>query len=92
ARPLTPPPDGVPEPVRRTLADLHDRLAAARLEDLADGAPVMELLLRFILTHPELDAVLVGSASAAHVRANAEAAAKGPLPKDVYDAVRARLG
>ncbi|NUR90495.1 MAG: aldo/keto reductase, partial [Nonomuraea sp.] len=33
ARPLTPPPDVVPEPVRRTLADLHDRLAAARLED-----------------------------------------------------------
>jgi aryl-alcohol dehydrogenase-like predicted oxidoreductase len=91
ARPLTPPPDVLPEPIRRPLADLHERLTAARLDDLADGASPMELLLRFLLGHPALDAVLVGSTRVAHVQANVAAARKGPLPPDVYDELRRRL-
>ncbi|MFI7107151.1 aldo/keto reductase [Nonomuraea sp. NPDC050227] len=92
ARSLAPPPEAVPEPVRRPLAQRHARLAAARLEELADGAPVTELLLRFILGHPELHSVIVGSARPEHLRANVAAARKGPLPPDVEAAVRARLG
>ncbi|SDL37930.1 aldo/keto reductase [Nonomuraea jiangxiensis] len=91
ARPLTAPPEALPEPIRRPLADRHARLAAAGLDDLADGAPTMELLLRFVLSHQDLHAVIVGSTQAAHVRANAAAAEKGPLPPDVYDALRDRL-
>ncbi|MET7462149.1 aldo/keto reductase [Nonomuraea sp. NPDC005501] len=92
ARPLTAPPEAMPEPMRRPLADRHARLAAAGLDDLADGASTMELLLRFILSHRDLDSVIVGSAQVAHVRANVAAARKGPLPADVYDALRDRLG
>ncbi|MDR8412439.1 aldo/keto reductase [Nonomuraea sp. 3-1Str] len=92
ARPLTAPPEAMPEPMRRPLADRHARLAAAGLDDLADGASTMELLLRFILSHRDLDSVIVGSAQVAHVRANVAAARKGPLPAEVYDALRDRLG
>ncbi|MGP4101148.1 aldo/keto reductase [Nonomuraea sp. KM90] len=91
ARPLTAPPEAIPEPMRRPLADRHARLAAARLDDLADGASPMELLLRFILTHRDLHSVIVGSTRIAHVQANVAAAGKGPLPPDVYDALRDRL-
>ncbi|SEU45455.1 aldo/keto reductase [Nonomuraea wenchangensis] len=91
ARPLTPLPGALPEPIRRPLAALHERLAAARLDDLADGASPMELLLRFLLGHPALDAVLVGSTQVAHIAANVAAAGKGPLPPDVYDELRLRL-
>ncbi|WP_327092576.1 hypothetical protein OIE66_18670 [Nonomuraea sp. NBC_01738] len=73
------------------LAERHARLAAARPEELADGAAPMELLLRFILTHPDLHAVIVGSTRPEHVLANVAAAGKGPLPPDVYEAMRKRL-
>ncbi|WP_185845312.1 aldo/keto reductase [Nonomuraea sp. WAC 01424] len=91
ARSLVPPPEAVPEPIRRPLADRHARLAAARLDELADGAPVTELLLRYILGRPELHSLIVGSAQAAHLRANITAATKGPLPPDVHNAVHDRL-
>ncbi|MGW0809117.1 aldo/keto reductase [Nonomuraea sp. NPDC002799] len=91
ARSLMAPPEAMPEPIRRPLADRHARLAAAGLEDLADGASTMELLLRFILSHQDLHSVIVGSTQAAHVRANVAAAQKGPLPTEVYDALRQRL-
>ena len=92
ARPLVAPPDGLPELVRRPLAERHARVAAAIPDDLADGASRMELLLRFILSRPDLHSVIVGSTRAEHVRANAAAAQKGPLSTDVYEALRDRLG
>ncbi|MGW0595345.1 aldo/keto reductase [Streptosporangium sp. NPDC002607] len=91
ARPLMAPPEAMPEPMRRPLADRHARLAAADLDDLADGASTMELLLRFILTHQDLHSLIVGSTQVTHVQANVAAAQKGPLPMDVYDALRDRL-
>ncbi|MFI7705281.1 hypothetical protein [Nonomuraea sp. NPDC049480] len=48
----------------------------------------MELLLRFILSHQDLHSLIVGSTQLAHVQANVAAAQKGPLPTDVYDALR----
>ncbi|MEU4224150.1 aldo/keto reductase [Nonomuraea sp. NPDC026600] len=91
ARPLVAPSEAMPEPMRRPLADRHARLAAAGLDDLAEGASTMELLLRFILGHRDLHSVIVGSTDAAHVQSNVAAAQKGPLPADVYDALRDRL-
>lgn len=81
----------MPEPMRRPLADRHARLAAGGLDDLADGAATMELLLHFILSHRDLHSLIVGSTDAARVQANIAAAQKGPLPTDVYDALRDRL-
>jgi aryl-alcohol dehydrogenase-like predicted oxidoreductase len=55
----------------------------AALDDLLDGAPRMEFILRFTLSHPDLDTAIVGTANVEHLRANIDAVRKGPLPNDV---------
>jgi aryl-alcohol dehydrogenase-like predicted oxidoreductase len=56
---------------------------SAALDDLLDGAPRMEFILRFTLSHPDLHTAIVGTANVDHLRANIEALRKGPLPTDV---------
>lgn len=74
-------PDGRP----RTLWE------AAALDDLLDGASRMEFMLRFTLSHPELDTTIVGTANPAHLRQNLDAARKGALPPDVLAEAKRRL-
>jgi len=47
-----------------------------------------ELALRFTLSTPGVSSAITGSRRLEHMQANLEAAAKGPLPAEVYDAVR----
>jgi aryl-alcohol dehydrogenase-like predicted oxidoreductase len=56
-----------------------------RLYDFSDraGISVPELALRFVLSHPQIDAVLTGSRSVSEIEANVQAAQAGPLPADV---------
>ncbi|MHB8576938.1 MAG: aldo/keto reductase [Dehalococcoidia bacterium] len=61
------------------------------LEDLLDGMTRMEFMLRFTLSHPELDTTIVGTLNPAHLRNNLAAAAAGPLPPDVYAEAKRRL-
>ncbi|MFO1221424.1 MAG: aldo/keto reductase [Burkholderiaceae bacterium] len=61
-----------------------DQWQASGLGDLLQGIPVREFLLRFTLSHPGQSTTIVGTSNAAHLAANVEAAAKGPLPADVY--------
>ncbi|MBM4410112.1 MAG: aldo/keto reductase [Chloroflexi bacterium] len=75
----------VPEERPRTLWE------AAALDDLLDGATRMEFMLRFTLSHPELDATIVGTANPAHLRQNLDAARKGPLSPDVLAEAKRRL-
>jgi aryl-alcohol dehydrogenase-like predicted oxidoreductase len=63
----------------------------AQLDDLLDGMTRSEFMLRFTLTHPHLHTTIVGTANPEHLAANIAAAAKGPLPADVYEAAKARL-
>ncbi len=63
----------------------------AQLDDLLDGAPAIEFTLRFTFSHPDLDTTIVGTANPAHLRANLDALAKGPLPADVYMEAMRRL-
>jgi aryl-alcohol dehydrogenase-like predicted oxidoreductase len=51
----------------------------------------MEFMLRFVLTHPQLDTAIVGTASVEHLRENLTAAAKGPLAADIYAEALRRL-
>ena len=51
----------------------------------------MALLLRFTLTHPDLCTAIVGTRSPDHLRANIDAAARGPLSDDVYVEAKRRL-
>ena len=63
----------------------------AQLDDLLDGADRMEFLLRFTNSHPGLHTNIVGTLNVEHLRANVAAAAKGPLPADVYEEAKRRL-
>jgi aryl-alcohol dehydrogenase-like predicted oxidoreductase len=63
----------------------------AKLDDLLDGAPRNEFVLRFTLSHPDLHTTIVGTANLDHLAANLDAARKGPLPPDVYAEASRRL-
>ena len=65
--------------------------AAHELGPLLDGMDRMEFLLRFTLSHPDLHTTIVGTSKLEHLAANVEAARKGPLPADLYSAIRDRL-
>src|SRR5205085_8794236 len=64
---------------------------AANLDELLDGMSRIDFMLRFTLSHPDLDTTIVGTASLDHFRANVAAAAKGPLPADVVAETKRRL-
>jgi aryl-alcohol dehydrogenase-like predicted oxidoreductase len=80
-----------PERMREALERRRDRWSEADLDDLLDGMSRMEFMLRFTLTHPEMHTTIVGTSNLDHLAANVEAAAKGPLPRDQYDAATERL-
>jgi aryl-alcohol dehydrogenase-like predicted oxidoreductase len=61
------------------------------LDDLLDGAPKTEFILRLTLSHPDLHTTIVGTANPEHLAANVAAARKGPLPADVYAEAQRRL-
>ena len=63
----------------------------ARLDELLDGMGRTAFLLRFTLSHPDIDTTIVGTRSVEHLRANLAAAARGPLPADVLAEAKARL-
>lgn len=56
---------------------------AAR-DDLLQGMAPMEFMLRFTLGNPDMSTTIVGTANPAHLADNARAAARGPLPPDLY--------
>ena len=64
---------------------------SARTDDLLQGMPPMEFMLRFVLSHPQVSTTIVGSANLQHVAANVRAAAKGALPRDMLDEARRRF-
>ena len=68
------------------------RWNASGIEDLLDGMGRHEFVLRFTLSHPALSTTIVGTASPEHLRANLAIAEKGPLPADLYEEARRRLG
>ena len=63
----------------------------ANLDELLDGMTRIEFMLRFTLSHPDLDTTIVGTANLDHLRANLAAAARGPLPDDVLAETKQRL-
>ena len=65
--------------------------ADTALEELRDGDSRHGFLLRFAISTPGVTTVIAGTADPEHVRANAIAARRGPLPHDVYAEARRRL-
>ena len=70
---------------------MRDRWDTAKLDDLLDGMSRIEFMLRFTLSHPDLDTTIVGTSNLEHLRDNLAAAAKGPLPDDVLSEAKRRL-
>jgi aryl-alcohol dehydrogenase-like predicted oxidoreductase len=81
---------GAPAPDKQSGPGL-DVWQRAKLDDLLDGMTPMEFMLRFTLSHPELDTTIVGTLNPAHLRDNLAAAQAGPLPPDVYEEAKRRL-
>lgn len=71
--------------------DQYELWQKAGIDDLLQGASPMEFILRFTLSHPDMDTTIVGTMNPDHLRANVAAAAKGPLPDDVYREAKRRL-
>ena len=70
---------------------MRDHWDAAKLDELLDGMSRIDFMLRFTLSHPDLDTTIVGTANLQHFRANLAAAAEGPLPDDVVAETKRRL-
>jgi aryl-alcohol dehydrogenase-like predicted oxidoreductase len=71
-----------------TMRDFWD---TAGIDELLDGMSRTAFMLRFTLSHPDLDTTIVGTASIDHLRENLAVAAAGPLPDDVLREAKSRL-
>lgn len=84
-------PGGADRAARRN-PELLDTWEKADLDGLLEeGQSRMEFVIRFTQTHPGMHTNIAGTINPEHLRANVEAAAKGPLPPDVYAEAKRRL-
>jgi len=64
----------------------------ANLDDLrAEGESRTAFLLRFTLTHPEMDTTIVGTLIPEHLQENIAIAERGPLAAEIYAEAKRRL-
>ncbi|MDQ2997716.1 MAG: aldo/keto reductase, partial [Chloroflexota bacterium] len=64
----------------------------AGLDELrAEDESRTAFLLRFTLSHPEMDTTIVGTLHPEHLAENVRIAEQGPLPADVYAEAKRRL-
>lgn len=73
------------------MADRAERLRRAGLDDGLPGMGVLELMLRFTLSHPDVHTVIVGSRNPRHLQDNAEYACRGALTPELYADLKQRL-
>lgn len=65
---------------------------AAGLDDLLpEGESRTSFLLRYTISHPDMDTTIVGTLRPEHLEENVRVAAAGPLPQDVYQEAKRRL-
>ena len=70
---------------------MRDYWEKARLDELLDGMSRTAFMLRFTLSHPDLDTTIVGTSNIGHLHDNLAAAAAGPLPDDLLNEAKNRL-
>lgn len=64
----------------------------ANLDELrSPGESRTAFLLRYTISHPDMDTTIVGTMNSEHLKDNLLAAQAGPLPPDVYEQARARF-
>ena len=78
--------------VGRGAADRWQTWEAARLDELlGEGESRTHWMLRFTLSHPGVNTVIVGTLQPEHLQQNLRAVEAGPLPPDVYAEAKRRL-
>ena len=60
-------------------------------ELLQEGENPTTFMLRYTLTHPDVQTIIVGTTNPDHLRENVQAVHRGPLPADVYAEAKRRL-
>ncbi len=80
----------LPEGFRDVYRGRRERFNEAALADLLDEMSPMEFMLRFTISHPDMDTTIVGTANPEHLAANLAAAAR-PLPAGLYAEAKRRL-
>ena len=71
---------------------LNDIWTQAKLDEvLPEGMKRAELILRHTLSHPHCHTTIVGTCNPEHLAENLAAAARGPLPSELYEAIRSRV-
>lgn len=63
----------------------------AGLDDLVGGMSRIEFMIRFVMANDNVDVALVATTDEAHLAADVEYAAKGPLDAEIFQAACARL-
>jgi aryl-alcohol dehydrogenase-like predicted oxidoreductase len=73
-------------------ADRWARYDQAKLDDLIQpGENRTTFLLRYTLSHPHADTIIVGTLYPEHLQENIQAVSRGPLAPDVYAEAKRRL-
>lgn len=71
---------------------LHDIWTRGRLDEvLPEGMKRAELILRYTLSHPHCHTTIVGTCNPEHLAENLAAAARGPLPAELFEELRSRI-
>jgi len=83
--------DEYPEFLRAGFRARRRAWRETEVKDLLGGMTPMEFMLRFTISNPDMTTTIVGTANLEHLKANVEAAAQGPLSRDLYDTARARF-
>ena len=73
-------------------ADTWAQFEHAGLDELREpGESRSAFVLRYTLTHPHANTIIVGTTRVEHLRENVEAVMRGPLSDDVYAEAKRRL-
>jgi aryl-alcohol dehydrogenase-like predicted oxidoreductase len=71
---------------------LNDVWQQANLDELLpSGMTRAELILRFTLSHPNIDTVIAGTCDTQHLQENIASASAGPLGEDLYTEIKQRV-
>jgi aryl-alcohol dehydrogenase-like predicted oxidoreductase len=91
ARGLPDPNPELPDAYRAAMQARKERFEQMDISDLLGDMSSMEFMLRFTISHPDMNTTIVGTKNPDHLAANVAAASKGSLPADVYEAAKARF-
>ena len=77
--------------VGKEQGDFWESWQRVGIDDLIGDMSRQEFILRFTISHPDLDTTIVGTINPDHLNDNVKALLAGPLPANVYAVAKRRL-